>query len=260
MASQLDYSLLDDPQLLQYVFYPRTDWTPPPDGASDHPVPVEEGIDVFCRFYPVNQSGPSILYFHGNGEVACDYDWFASLYHEIGANLFVADYRGYGRSGGQPTFTNTAADAHLVFKYLEKILRSGGYNGPVFIMGRSLGSQSAIELAANYPESLGGLILESAFVQNARLLEYLGLPISIPNIEEFERTSLERIKSITIPVLLIHGELDVLIPHIEAETIYNNIGSKKKRLLTIRGGDHNNLMLVGLDQYFQTLQEFIDGG
>ncbi len=258
--TNLDYSLLDDPQLLQYVFYPRADWTAPPDGSSDHAVPVEEGIDVFCRFYSVSQRGPSILYFHGNGEVACDYDWFASLYHEIGANLFVADYRGYGRSGGQPTFANTAADAHLVFEYLGKMLRSGGYNGSVFIMGRSLGSQSAIELTVTYPDRINGLILESAFVQNARLLKYLGLPVLTPNIEEFERASLERIKSITIPVLLIHGELDVLIPHIEAETIYNNIASKKKQLLTICGGDHNNLMLVGLDQYFQTLQEFIDGG
>ena len=163
MAEKLDYSLLDDPQLLQFTFYPRGDWTPTPASATDHLVPVEEGISIFGRFYPVDRSAPSILYFHGNGEVVCDHDWVAPLYNRIAINLFVADYRGYGRSGGQPTFSNTAADAHTVFEYFLDTLKSGGYTGPTFVMGRSMGSLSAVELVSNYPEKMKGSFAASAF-------------------------------------------------------------------------------------------------
>ena len=260
MTDQLDYSQLDDPLLLQFVFFPRSEWTPAPKGAEDHQVMVENGISISCRFYPVNTGGPSILYFHGNGEVACEYDWIARFFNDIGANLFLADYRGYGKSDGQPTFANTATDCHEIFNYFQNMLDSLRYTGNIFVMGRSLGSQPAVELASNHPEEMKGLIIESGFAQNGRLMRYLGLPVSIPNLDDFEKAALERIKRITMPVLLIHGEEDVLIPQSEAETIYHNIDSKDKKLLTIKGGDHNTLMLVGINEYFGAISEFIAGG
>lgn len=260
MADLLDYSKLDDPRLLQFVFFPRAEWTSPPEGAFDNTVNVAENISIVSRYYVEDPYWPSILYFHGNGEVACDYDGIARFYNEIGVNLFVADYRGYGRSSGQPTFTNTAADAHILFKYFLDILDKKEYSGSIFVMGRSLGSQSAVELAVNYSERINGLILESGFVQSGRLLNYLGLPFPIPDLDDFESAALERIGRITMPVLLIHGELDALIPRTEADTIYSRIGSSKKKLITIRGGDHNSLMLVGLNEYFQSIKEFIQGG
>jgi len=257
MANQPDYSILDDPRLLQFVFYPRADWTPVPAGASDHHIQVEEGVSVFGRFYPADKRARSMLYFHGNGEVACDYDGIASFYNEIGANLFVADFRGYGPSGGQPSFANTAADAHHIFKYCKKLLQSEGYTGPLYLMGRSLGSQPAMELAAHYGDRIRGLILESGFLQNSRLLQSLGLPFSIPNLEEFERDCKALIGRITVPVLIIHGEMDILIPHIEAETIFDHIGSKDKKLVTIHRAGHNDLMLLGMEQYFKAIRDFL---
>ena len=257
MAEKLDYSLLDDPTILQFVFYPRGDWTPPPPEATDHLVPVEEGISIFCRFYPVSRSAPSILYFHGNGEVVCDHDWIAPLYSRIGVNLFVADYRGYGRSGGQPTFSSTAADARVILRYFLDTLESNGYTGPIFVMGRSLGSLSAVELASNYPEEMKGLILESGFADLGRVMRYLGLPLSIPSLDNFGRAGLERIRRIRMPVLIIHGEYDMLIPHSEATTFYENVGSKDKRLLTIPKADHNDIILVGMEQYFEAIREFV---
>jgi len=82
----------------------------------------------------------------------------------------VADYRGYGRSGGQPTFSNTAADARVILRYFLDTLELNGYTGPIFVMGRSLGSLSAVELASNYPEEMKGLILESGFADLGRLM------------------------------------------------------------------------------------------
>ena len=257
MSKNIDYSLLDQPHILQFVFYPREDYTPPPGKASDHSVPVERDLSVGCRLYPASESAPSILYFHGNGEVVYDYDWIATLYNKRGINLFVADYRGYGQSGGMPSFSNTVADSHLVFKYFRDTLKSSGYTGSLFVMGRSLGSLSATELASSYPKELKGLIIESGFASAVRLLMYLGGFISFPGLEQLENSIIDRIRSITMPALIIHGQWDEIIPFEQGEILYQNIGSKQKRLLPVPNAGHNDIMLTGMEQYFQAVTKFV---
>jgi alpha-beta hydrolase superfamily lysophospholipase len=257
MSHKIDYSLLDQPHILSFVFYPREDYSPPPRNAVDHSVTVEKDISIGCRFYPASESAPSILYFHGNGEVVSDYDDIATLYNRIGINLFVADYRGYGQSGGLPSFSNTVADAHVIFKYFRDTLKANKYSGRLFVMGRSLGSLSTIELAASYPKELKGLIIESGFVSAGKLMMYLGAFISFPGLADFEKATMERIRSIAMPILIIHGEWDELIPFEQAEVLYQNVGSKKKRLLPIPHAGHNDIMLVGMEQYFAAVKEFV---
>ena len=257
MNQKIDYSLLDQPHILGFVFYPREDYTSPPRNAVDYSAPVEQDISIVCRFYPSDKEAPSLLYFHGNGEVVFDYDEIAILYNRIGINLFVADYRGYGQSGGRPSFSNTIADAHVVFEYFRDTLKASGYTGPLFVMGRSLGSLSAVELAVSYPEELKGLIIESGFASAGKLLMYLGTLVSFPRLEEFEKANLDKIRSITMPMLIIHGEWDELIPFEQAEVFYQNTGSRDKRLLPIPQAGHNDIMLVGMKQYFQAVKEFV---
>ena len=253
----MDYSLLDQPHILRFVFYPRKDWTPPPPNATDHQIPIEQDVSIGCRFYAVNKNTPSILYFHGNGEVVYDHDDIAVLYNRIGVNLFVADYRGYGKSTGTPSFASMVADSHVIFKYFKDTLQASGYTGHLFIMGRSLGSLSATELASNYSKELKGLIIESGFASTVRLLTYLGGFMGFPFLEEFEKLTLDRIRSITIPALIIHGEWDELIPFEQGEILYQNIGSKDKRLLPIPNAGHNDIMLIGMEQYFEAIRQFV---
>ncbi len=257
MSDQPDYSVLDRPEVLRVVFYPRQDWTSPPAGASDHLVPVEPGVSISCRFYPASPGAPSILYFHGNGEVACDHDWIAPLYNREGIGLFVADYRGYGRSDGTPTFSSMTADAHSIFKFFRKTVRSSGRSEPLFLMGRSLGSHSAAELAFCYPEHVRGLIVESGSPNVARLARLFGL--SSERLADLGETLSVRIRSITLPALIIHGERDSLIPLSEATTLHEEIGSLQKRLVIIPAADHNDIMLRGTEQYFSALRDFVFG-
>ena len=95
---------------------------------------------------------------YGNGDVVSDYDGIAPIYNQQGINLFVTDYRGYGSSGGVPTFTSMITDAHRIFEAFLGILHNEHYTSDVFAMGRSLGSMSAIELAYSYQEQVKGLI------------------------------------------------------------------------------------------------------
>ncbi len=257
MSHQADYSILDLPEILQFIFYPRRDWAPPPPGASDLLVPVEEGVSISCRFYPAGAGSPCILYFHGNGEVACEHDWIAELYRREGIGLFVADYRGYGRSEGEPTFANVTADAHSICSFFLETVRSSSPDVPLFLMGRSLGSHCAVELAFHCPEHFRGLIVESGSSNIARLVELFGL--------RSERLSIlgeaisARLRSITLPALIIHGEWDSLIPLDEAVKLNADIASESKRLVVVPGADHNSVLAVGMEQYFAAIKEFVSG-
>jgi pimeloyl-ACP methyl ester carboxylesterase len=255
LSRQPDYSILDRPAILQFIFYPRQEWTPPPAGAIDYMVDVEPGLSVSCRFYPVWGGSPCILYFHGNGEVACDHDWIAPLYNRLGIDLFVADYRGYGRSGGTPSFSSLAADAHPILRFFLETTRSSSSSGPLFIMGRSLGSHPAVELASCYPEHFSGLIVESGAPNPARLAHRFGL--SSERMDELAEAVSTWIRSIELPALILHGERDSLIPVDEGMRLYEELGSKDKRLLIIPGADHNDMMLVGTDQYFSAIRDFV---
>ena len=252
-----DYSLLDRPEILQFVFYPRKDFTPCPPNASDYFVPVEEDVSISCRFYVHSWSSPSILYFHGNGEVVSDYDYIAPIYNQLGINLWVADYRGYGKSQGIPTLSNMVKDAHIIFRSFKDILKKEGYNGDIFVMGRSLGSISAIELTLNYPEQIKGLILESGFASFLKLLTYLGFSVGFLGLTDIEFPNLAKIRAISLPTLIIHGERDSLIPLSEAMSLHQSSAAKDKRLVIIPWADHNTLMLVGMEKYFAAIKDFV---
>jgi alpha-beta hydrolase superfamily lysophospholipase len=256
MAADPDMALLDRPEISHYIFYPRRD-PQPEDDLALYPVEVEQGISVVCRFYPASRGIATILYFHGNGETAGDYDLVSSLYTALEINLFVADYRGYGLSSGEPTIGHMLQDAHPICERLKEVLRQGGHAEALFVMGRSLGSAPAIELAFRSQDAFKGLIVESGFSDALRLLSYIGLPLAITQPREEGFPNGVRIRSIRIPTLLIHGAEDHLIPLREAEELLRLCAAEEKRLVVIPRADHNTLMMMGRDRYFQAIEGFI---
>ena len=255
--SQADYSALDRPEILSFVFYPRREFSKAPPTASDHLIPVDKDVSISCRFYIHGQNSPSIIYFHGNGEVVSDYDSIAPMYNKLGINLFVADYRGYGASQGRPTFSNTISDAPIIFEAFADILDDGHHSGDIFVMGRSLGSASAIEIAHRHQEQMKGLIIESGFASVVNLLSMLGFSFEALGLEDAGFPNLAKIRTITVPTLIIHGEDDSLIPPSEGEALFRNGAAEDKRLVIIPGASHNDIMWVGMEKYFQSIKEFV---
>lgn len=254
-VDRLDYSILDRPEILGVVFYPRQDWTATPPNAHDYMVPVEPGVSVSCRYYPASAGSPCILYFHGNGEVASDYDGVAPLYNGIDVGLFVADFRGYGRSSGTPGFASMAADADAVLSFFQEAVQPPASSRRLFVMGRSLGTHSATELASQHPEDLDGLIVESGAPIAARLAGRLGS--SAKGADELVRAVFAQIRSIELPALVMHGERDSLIPVDAGIELHRELGSKEKRLVIIPGAGHNDIMMVGAEQYLRAIKDFV---
>ena len=252
-----DYELLDDPFLINNLFFPRRDSTGPPPGSYDLMVPVAEKIFVGCRCYLKNSSWPSLLYFHGNGEVAADYDDIKDFFWARELNLIVADYRGYGASNGSPSFKNLIKDAHLIFTSARQELQKRGFHCGIFIMGRSLGSISALEIAYHEPDYLKGLIIESGFACVSRLVKQWGLPANHKELEIVEEQCLQMIRAIRLPALVIHGEEDNLVYLREGKLVYEELGSRQKDLLIIPGADHNDIIIAEPQTYFGILYKFV---
>ena len=251
---------LDRPEILQFIFYPRKDFFEISTAANviAGTIPVDKAISISYCFYFSDKKYPNILFFHGNGEIASDYEPIGSIYNKIGLNLFVADYRGYGSSGGKPTLTNMIKDAHTIFEGFKQVLKEKGFSGNLFIMGRSLGSASAIELASHYQSQLTGLIIESGFANLFNLFKYLGFPLKSLGIDvPGTPYSLKLIREISLPTLIIHGEYDQIVPVEEGKALYESIAAKDKRLIIIPGVDHNTIMSGGMQPYLQALHDFI---
>lgn len=252
------YSKLDRPEVLSRIFFPvRTKKTPLPARARDVTVEVGENLTLGCRFYEAAAEAPTLLYFHGNGETVGDYDPIAPEYCRHGLNIFVATYRGYGWSNGSPDVTSMFGDAVAVGRFVTSWLQQSGFSGPLFVMGRSLGSASAIEVALEMGGQLKGLVIESGFAETLPLAESLG--IDITGLEEQDCfNNCEKIARIKLPTLIMHGARDQLIPVRQAEKLQMHSDARNKQFLVIPGADHNSLIAVAGDHYFAGIRKFAD--
>lgn len=258
MFAPPDYSVLDRAGLGRTMFYPRADWQPAPAGATSHRFTVDEGVQIEARFYRYSVLAPTILFFHGNGEVASDYDEIAPFYRQSGMNLIVADYRGYGGSSGQPSFATMIADAHPILSAVRQLLTDGGFVGSLYVKGRSLGAHSAVELAAHYPEQLAGLITESGAAGVARMAGQLSAAGQGAIADELVQRHEAKVRGIHIPVLVMHGEIDELIPLATALAFYESlVAAPDRELVVIPGAGHNDILWVGFQQYFPAVSGFV---
>jgi alpha-beta hydrolase superfamily lysophospholipase len=222
-------------------------------------IPVEAEVSIGARFHIADKSAANILFFHGNGEIVADYHELGALFNKMGINLLAIDYRGYGRSGGQPTVTAMMQDCHTAFDYTLTWLKEHRHTGPLVIMGRSLGSASAIELAAAHRQAVAGLIVESGFATVGPLLRLLGIdPDAIGFDENRSFGNVDKIKTVDIPTVIIHAEHDHIIAFQEGQTLFDACGSADKVLLKIPAANHNDIFMRGLDAYMNAVKQLTD--
>lgn len=256
MPAVPDYALLDRAGAAGMVFFPRPDRSPAPPGSADYAIEVEPGVRLGARLYTAATEAPTVLYFHGNGEVVGDHDEIAPLYAEIGLNLFVVDFRGYGRSTGRPAFATLVRDAGPLCEAFHRILDELGHAPERLVMGRSLGAQPALEVAARNAHRFLGLIVESGAGNLRRMVARLGLDESHGEGRALVEAHEAKVRSIALPALLIHGERDELVPLAYAAELYGLLEGVERQLVVIPGAGHNDLLWLGRDQYFEAIQGF----
>ena len=222
--------------------------------AQDLWIPVDDGLALNARLHKAAPEAPTLLFFHGNGEIVADYDEIGQAYAQAGINFLGVDYRGYGRSEGRPTASGMLADCRRVFDWCRDRQRSQGHHGPLAVMGRSLGSAAALELAAAVPDAIDALIIESGFANTAPLLRTLGATLASHDLQPGSGfRQLVKMRAYAGPVLVIHAERDHLIPWSEGEALFNASPSPHKEMLTIPGANHNDIFMRAWPTYLSAV-------
>ncbi|MEB3232658.1 MAG: alpha/beta hydrolase [Leptolyngbyaceae bacterium] len=211
-------------------------------------IPTESG--------PESPTAPVVLYFHGNGSNLGDLVDMAQGFHRLGWHSFLVDYRGYGHSQGPfPNEVRVYEDAEAAWLYL--VQQRHLSPSQIVVYGHSLGGAIAIELATRHP-TMAGLIVEGSFTAMADVVTAMGqyqfLPIDWILTQRFE--SLEKVRSLPVPLLLIHGTADDIIPPTMSQSLYDAAPAAQS-LVWIAGAGHNDLPLVGGHVYVEALQSFV---
>jgi pimeloyl-ACP methyl ester carboxylesterase len=252
--------IVDNPAISRAIFYPRKVAIPKDLDSNIEPFELEIASKIMIGGYAfINDKNlPTLLYFHGNGEVALDYNYFASQFFECNVNLAVVDFRGYGHSKGKPTYTSLINDAVPIYKQFQIWLMNHLFNRNTFIFGRSLGSICAAEIGSKELDNLKGVIFESGFASTYNLIKHFG--IHIPTLKPLDISPYSndtRIRKFQYPTLVIHGTTDFIIPTSEGELIYKNLPEHiEKKLILIEGATHNNIISFK-EEYFEALCAFI---
>jgi len=198
----------------------------------------------------------TLLYLHGNDLNVSSNVSHAQRLHDMGYNVLLADYRGYGNStGGAPSEAKVYEDAEATWNYLRQ--KKGLKSAQIFIYGHSLGGAIAIDLATHHADA-AGLIVESTFTSMQAMgeLRYSFLPVAWMLNQRFD--SLQKIAQLKTPLLLIHGTWDKEVPVAMSQQLFAAATTQAKTLTLIAGGGHNNSGVVGWLEYRDALNKFIE--
>jgi len=247
------------------IFLPTTEILLTPDALSLNyeevwlPVTGDKSPTGALHGWWIPASSPAVgtlLFVHGNGKNVGANVEQAGFFQQLGFDVFLFDYRGYGKSFGPfPTEAQVYEDAEVALNYLCQ--QRGIPTSEIVVYGHSLGGAIAIDLATRYPD-LGGLIIESSFTSLRDMVTHTGqynlFPIDLILHQKFD--SIAKVPSLSMPILLIHGTRDRTTPYQMSQTLFDAIAAPKQ-LLFVPDADHNDAATVGTQDYVQAVRHFI---
>lgn len=237
------------------IFFPSKDLIVTPTDwdlqYEDVILDTEDGVRLHGWFIPHQGASRTVLFFHGNAGNMSHRRESVEIFHRLGLNVFIFDYRGYGNSEGKPSEHGLYFDAMAAWQYLAQ--EKGFPRQQIILFGRSLGGVVACNLAAEVQP--GALILESTF-SSAKDMANTIFPIMSRIMPiRFEFNTEDYIKRVTSPLLVVHSTEDDIIPFWQGEKVYQ-AASQPKSFVRIQG-DHNSGFFTSQPVYEQALGEFL---
>ena len=242
------------------VFLPEMDRdvrsSPADIGLSFTPLTLStaDGETLDGWFVPAPAQGQArglVVFFHGNGGNIGHRLDYLRMFHDLGLNTLIMDYRGYGRSSGTPSEAGTALDAAAAWRHATQVL--GFPPGRIILFGESLGGAVAAQLATETRP--GALVLASTFTSVPDLGAELYPVLPIRLLARIRYDTLARLPQIACPLLVIHSRSDDVIPFAHGRRLFE-AAAQPKLFLEIDGG-HNEGFVFGRKDWVRQLDGFL---
>ena len=238
------------------IYLPSRATAFPPSAAGGEVEEVTFGAHAsLYGWFVSGRPDRTLLIFCGNGgNLTHRAPLLARMQRELGASLFIFDYQGYGRSSGAPSEAATYADARAALAYLRG--RPDVDPRGIAYYGESLGSAVAVDLAVDEPPL--ALVLNAPFtsIRDMAQVHYPLLRPLLPLVRT-RYDSAARIGEVRVPVLVIHGADDRVVPPEQGRRLYD-AANEPKRLVIIPGAGHNDLAEVGGEAYWTAVRGMLE--
>lgn len=210
-----------------------------------------DGENLHGWFVPAPEATATVLFFHGNAGNISNRMEYLLMFHRLGYNTLIIDYRGYGQSSGAPSEKGTYRDAEAAWQYLTE--QKNIAPSRVVLFGESLGGAVASWLAAR--EKPAVLVLASAFtsVPDMAAEIYPFLPVRLLSL--FEYNTEDHLRAVTSPVFVAHSRKDEIVPFAHGKALYDS-APEPKQFLELQGG-HNTGLIFMREEWVSALDEFI---
>ena len=239
-----------------FLFHPQADFDMAPESMNLSYESINfksgDGTRLHGWFFPPSGTSAVILFCHGNaGNMSHRLENIERLLSH-GFGVFIFDYRGYGRSGGTPSREGIYEDGLSAYDYLVKSRNISPDR--IVVFGRSLGAAVALEIAVR--RNVNRLILESAFTSTKGVARTMPMFALLSPFLPAHYNNLEKIRHITVPKLIIHGNRDEIIPFHMGKELFE-AAPEPKAFHAIEGAGHNDTWIIGDGRYFETLKGFM---
>ena len=212
---------------------------------------TEDGVSLHGWYLPHPSATKTLLFFHGNGGNISHRRDSLLIFHRLGLNVLIIDYRGYGLSGGEPSEQGLYLDANAAWDYLTE--QRGLEPQQIVIFGRSLGGAVATDLASRVVPA--ALILESTFSSARDMAAELFPYLSPLLVLRYGFDSSEKIGRTNGPLLMLHSPQDEIIPYALGRKLFAK-APQPKEFIDLRGG-HNDGFLLSQPDYENRLKAFL---
>ena len=210
-----------------------------------------DGTDLHGWWVPHENPAGTVLFCHGNaGNVSNLIDRIES-FNRLGLNVFVFDYRGFGRSGGSPSEAGTYMDAEAAWHHL--IAKADVPADRILVCGLSLGGPMAAHIASKFDP--GGLILEATFTSIPDLAADLYPMFPARKLARFRYSTIESLQGTQCPLLVVHGPRDDLIPFAHGRRLFDT--AKGTRFFLEVSGGHGDWFDHSQAPYEKELKSFL---
>lgn len=210
-----------------------------------------DGETLAGWYIPAPAARGTLLYLHGNGgNIGHRLDPIA-VFHRLGLNILIIDYRGYGASTGKPGEEGTYLDALAAWDYL--IQEKRHLPQRIVLFGESLGGSIAAWLAAR--QTPAGLVLYASFTSVPELAQALYPIFPASLLARYRYDTRAALASVHCPLLILHSPEDEIVPFSHGQALLA-AAREPKRLVELRGG-HNDALLLSREVYSQAVGAFL---